>query len=212
MRRSLLLVPVVVLLAACGSSSAGSGAALPRTGSSAASVVLSADPAACAPTASASPAPAGTASPAPLGSTCTIRVHYSNSTAAPLAIDASLTRVTDSTGSTYLPQPVKGAVTNAVVAPAAQVSVDWTVNLAPGSSLAAVTWIGPAGDSSTVSLKAGASASPVATPSATPKPTPKPTPTATAKPKPTPTPTATKKSTSKPRPATSAPPASGTIG
>lgn len=209
MNRALVLLPVGLSLAACGAGSA-SNTALPAAAATGRSVMLSADAASCV---AASPAPrAGTASPSAAGPTCTIRVHYSNATAAPLTIDASLTRLTDSAGSTYRPEAAAGAVTSALVKPADQVSVDWIVNLAPGSTLKAVTWIGPTGDSSTVSLSSTAvSPTPIATATATPKPTPTPTPkpAATPKPKPTPTPT---KSTSRPRPASSQPPASGSIG
>lgn len=211
MIRPLVVLPLGLLLAACGSGSGAGVTTLPTTGPSGQSVVLSADPATCVPTASASPAP-GTASPVALGPTCTLRVHYANVTSAPLAIDTSLTRVTDDVGSTYRLDAVDGSVTSAVVAPSGEVTVDWTVVLASGSSLQTVTWIGPAGDTSSVGLTSApsASATPAATPKATPAPTSKPTPTATAKPRPTPTPTKTR--TTRPRPASSAPPASGSIG
>lgn len=213
MSRALVLLPVALLLAACGASSA-TGSGLPSTGSTAQTVTLSADAATCV---TASPAPAAkgaTASPTPAGPTCTIRVHYANATAAPMTIDASLTRLTDSAGSIYRPQPAAGAVTSAIVQPSDQVSVDWLVTLAPGSTLETVTWTGPTGDSSTFPLSKARPATPSATPTpkptptATPKPTPKPT--ATAKPKPTPTPTKTR--TSKPKPPAPQPTNSGSIG
>ena len=218
MRRSLLLllllVPAGLLLAACtSSSSASSVTTLPDTGGTG-SVKLSADAATCAPAPAPTVPKGSSATPQPQGPTCTIRVHYLNASAAPLSIDAGLTRVVDTAGSTYRPQAPAGTPLTSVVNPSGEVSVDWVVQLAAGSTLESVTWIGPTGDTSTAALGGAASPTPTpsTTPSATPKPTPKPTPTATAKPKPKPAATPTKTRTSKPRPSSSPTNNSGTIG
>jgi hypothetical protein len=136
-------------------------------------------------------------------------VFYANNTAAPLTVDASLTRLVDGSGTTYRPQLAPGASSTVVVAPGTQVPVDWSVTLDAGQALASVTWVGPAGDSSSVPVQL-ASAAPTPTP--TPKPSVKATPKPTVKATPKPTPAPTRTRTTQPRPASSPPPASGSIG
>ena len=144
MRRALLLlVPAGLLLAACtSSSSASSVTTLPDTGGTG-SVKLSADAATCTPAPAPTVPKGSSATPQPQGPTCTIRVHYVNASAAPLSIDAGLTRVVDTAGSTYRPQAPAGTALTSVVIPSGEVSVDWVVQLSAGSTLESVTWIGP---------------------------------------------------------------------
>lgn len=213
------MVPAAaLLLAACGTSAATTDpTALPASGAGSSPVVLSAEPATCgiAPAPTASPSATvvavAAASPAAPRTACTVRVFYANNSAASLAIDASLTRLVDASGTSYRPLAALGTSSNVVVAPGTQVSVDWSVTLDAGQALASVTWIGPAGDSSSVPVQL-ASAAATPTPTPTPKPTVKATPKPTVKATPKPTPAPTRTRTSQPRPASSPPPASGSIG